>query len=145
MSRPFLVGPMIHLGTLAPFRDLGHAQIASIAFEADEVVFERDRWIVQAGEVVEAMHVLVDGYAERTDRPSDELLGPGSLVGFPDMLVAEPARGGVRADTEIVALRVDTDALRELCESDFSILAGLLTYLATRVVEAGVGTAKRWP
>jgi len=141
VSQPFLVGPMIHLATLPLFRELNHAQVASIAFEADEVVFEPERWIVQAGEVVEAMYVIVDGYAKVGG--GVEPLGPGSMVGFPDILVPGPARSGVRADTEVVALRIETDALRELCESDFSVLTGLMTFLATKVVETGVGAGPR--
>lgn len=134
-ARPLMVGPMIHLGTLAPFRQVSYAQLTLIAAECEEVVYGEDGWLSRRGETIDAMHMILDGYVNVVGAHQQALLGPGSLIGFPDVLVPEPARLGVRADTDVLALRLETDALRDLCEHDFSILASLLSYLAERVTD----------
>lgn len=134
-GQPLLVGPVIHLGTLEPFHTLSHAQLAAIALEADEVVYQEESWLVRPGDPVRAMHVLVDGFAHVVGEDRPHRLGPGATVGFPDLLVPRPSRTGTRADTDIVALSIDMDSLRTLCEHDFAILAALLTHLAERATQ----------
>ena len=132
-TRPVLVGPLIHLGTLPLFRTLSHQQLSAIAFETEEVVYEADSWIFARGEPVRAMSMLLDGFADTVRPDGVRLVAPGTLVGFPDILVQRPATYGVRARGDVVALRLATDELRDLCEHNYGILSALLSHLCDRI------------
>lgn len=134
-TRPVLVGPLIHLGTLAPFRLLSHQQLGAIALETDEVVYAADSWIFAKGDSVRAMSMILDGFAEVVQPDGITTITAGTLVGFPDILTSRPVNYGVRARGEVVALRLGTDELRDLCEHNYAILSALLTHLSEQVGE----------
>ena len=77
--------------------------------------------------------MLLDGYVRIRGSEEDRLLEPWSLIGYPDVLVPDRVSPGIRAESDIVALRLETDDLRNLCERHFAILAALLTNMASEV------------
>jgi CRP-like cAMP-binding protein len=99
-----------------------------LAYEAQEIVVPRGGVLVRRGEPSSAMYLLVDGtVASREGR-----VGPGDTVGFLEALAYAPAPEEAVAETPVVAFRVETDALREVCEQNFAVLSALLGYVAER-------------
>jgi CRP-like cAMP-binding protein len=126
-----LVGPIIHLSGVGPFHRLTHRQLSLIALQSDEVFIEAGSWLIPPGERARALYLVIDGYGTRGRDATP--FGAGALIGFPGLLTGGSVDGGVRADTDLVALRLATDELRDLCERDFGILSTLLVHLAERV------------
>lgn len=132
-SRVNLAGPTVHLGTLGPFRALSPMNLARIAVEAEEVVFEPESWLIRRGVEQKAMYMVMDGHVRVFGAEGPSVAGPGELVGFPDLFVPGARALGALSDSEVVALRLETDALRDVCERNFSVIAGLLSWLAGEV------------
>lgn len=132
-SRSDSVGPLVHLRTLAPFRTLSPSQIGLLTAEASEVGLDEGGWLIPPGEAPTGIYMLLDGYLRIRDGHEDRVLEPWSLVGYPDVLDPDHRSPGVRAETDIVALRLETDDLRNLCERHFAILAALLSNMASEV------------
>lgn len=140
-DRHSLVGMVIQLGALPPFRSLSHRRLAALAYEGEVVMFERDAWVLRSDEAVTSLHVVLEGHLVDLSRPPAMLLGPGALVGFPDLFVAGPTGAAVRTEGEAVTFRIETDAIRDLCERDFISTATLLGHLADRVAADPVSAA----
>ena len=126
---PLYVGPLIHLRTLPAFEGLSHTQLRDLAYEVEEVLLPRGSTLIQRGEPADAMYLIVDGKVQA----GPEAVGPGGVVGFLDMLAPGPTPTGARADTDVVALRLETDALRDVSEQNFWVLGALLTHVADRI------------
>ena len=135
MSQPLYVGPLLHLRTLRALEELSASQLYDLAYECEEVVLERDAELVRVGEAPQAMYLIVDGFA--TAGPRGEVVGPGGVVGFFEVLSAGAARFPAVAKTEIVALRIESDALRDVCEQSFPLLSALIAYVAGRIARDG--------
>lgn len=127
------VGPLVHLRTLPPFRNLSPSQIGLLTAEASEVGLAAGGWLVPPGEPASGIYMLLDGYLRVRGRDKDRVLEPWSLVGYPDVLDPDLASPGVRAETDVVALRLETDDLRNLCERHFAILAALMANMASEI------------
>jgi CRP-like cAMP-binding protein len=57
------------------------------------------------------------------------------VVGFLDAIAPSPAPTGAQAETDVVAFRLETDAIRDVCEQNFAVLSGLLRYVADRTLD----------
>jgi len=134
-SRAILAGPTVHLGTLGPFRRLSPAHLVLVALETEEVALEAEAWLTRRGVEQKAMHMIVDGHVRVFTADGSVVTGPGGLVGFPDLFVPGAVALGALTDSEVVALRLDTDLLRDVCERNFTVLGSLLTFLAGLVAE----------
>lgn len=132
-SRLDAVGPLVHLRTLPPFRTLSPSQIGLLTAEASEVGLTAGGWLVSPGEPSPGIFMLLDGYVRVRPGDMDRVLEPWSLIGYPDVLDPDRVSPGIRAETDIVALRLETDDLRNLCERHFAILAALLSNMAAEV------------
>jgi len=150
--RPVFVGPLLHLGTLPHFRGLPAPQLAVVAHEMEEVVLERGSQLIQAGEPADAMYMILDGFVALGPDGRAGRVGPGGVLGFLESLSDAEAPVSAYADTDVVALRLDTDTLRGLCEQSFAVLGTLLEYLARRAMDSGpaliacvAGDATKWP
>lgn len=128
------VGPLIHLRTLSPFRQLTPAQVGLLTQEAEEVAHVAGSWLVPPGEAPTGILMLLDGYARALREEEDQIFEPWSLLGYPDVLVPGKTGRGIRAETDILALRLGTDELRDLCERHFAVLAALLSNMAEEVL-----------
>ena len=132
MSSPLYVGPFLHLRTLPAFEGLSNEQLRDLAYEAQEVLLPRGTPIVRRGEASSAMYLIVDGFVEVGP---DAVVGPGGVVGFLDVLAATRALAGAAADTDVVAFRIEMDALRDVCEQNFAVLSALLRHVADRTLD----------
>jgi len=132
MRSPLYVGPFIHLRTLPAFEGLTNDQLRDLAYEAQEVLVPRGSPLVRRGEPVSSMHLIVDGFVEAAH---DGSVGPGGVVGFLDVLASAPAAAESVAETDVVAFRLDTDALRDVCEQNFAVLGALLRNIASRALD----------
>lgn len=135
------VGPLVHLRTLPPFRTLSPAQIGVLTSEASEIGLSAGGWLVAPGSVPPGIFMLLDGFVRIRGPEQDRVLEPWSLIGYPDVLDPERVSPGILAETDIVALRLETDDLRNVCERNFAILAALLSTMATEI--AGHPAARR--
>jgi CRP-like cAMP-binding protein len=131
-SSPLYVAPFLHLRTLPPFAGLRPSQLRELAYEAQEVVLPRGSELIAAGEPGGAMYLIVDGFVEVAGHDD---VGPGGVVGFLDVLTSDSALARAVASTDVVALRVESDALRDVCEQNFSVLGAILTHVADLVAE----------
>ncbi len=129
---PLYVGPFLHLRTLQAFEALTNAQLRDLAYEAQEVLIPRGSQLIRRGEPVAAMYLIVDGFV---DIGTELAVGPGGVVGFLDVLASAPAPVGAVAESDVVAFRVETDALRAVCEQNFAVLSALLGYVTDRVLD----------
>jgi len=127
------VGPLIHLRTLEPFRTLSPAQLTLLTLEAEEVGFTADSWLVRPDDTIDSMFMVVDGFVRLVAGGRSRTVGPWSLVGYPELLLRDSAGLGIHAETDVVAIRLETDALRELCERNFGILSALLGDMGDRL------------
>lgn len=132
MRSPLYVGPFIHLRTLPAFAGLSNEQLRDLAYEAQEILVPRGGPLIKRGEAVSAMHLIVDGFV---DAGHDGMVGPGGVVGFLDALASTRAPMGAVADSDVVAFRLETDALREVCEQNFPVLGALLGHIADRALD----------
>ncbi|MDX1494623.1 MAG: cyclic nucleotide-binding domain-containing protein [Longimicrobiales bacterium] len=133
-GRPDAVGPLIHLRTLSPFHHLSPAQVSLLTQEAEEVAHAAGSWLVPPGEAPSGIYMLLDGYARVVREEEDRIFEPWSLLGYPDVLIPGKTGRGIRAETDVFALRLGTDDLRDLCERHFAILATLLSNMADEVL-----------
>ena len=148
MSGASLVGPLVHVGALPPFTGLSTEHLRAIAAECEEVVFGADSWLWRAGDPHAALYLVLDGHVRVLRGGAEHRIGPGGVVGFPEMLAAgaTAAAGGALAEVEVVALRLGTDALRDVCERNMPVLEALLVYMADAVAdrpEAHLGLVSR--
>jgi CRP-like cAMP-binding protein len=131
-GNPLYVGPFLHLRTLPAFEELTHVQLRELAYAAQETLLPRGTSLISQGEAGAAMYLIVDGFVDTGQRT---MVGPGGVVGFLDVLASGPAARDAVADTDVLALRLETDDLRDVCEQNFAILTALLTYVAGRVTD----------
>ena len=133
MTRPSLgAPPTVHLRSSSVFEALRSTDLDELGHEAQQVVIPGGRSLVRRGERAEAIHVVLDGLVEIGP---DLVVGPGGAVGLLEVLAGVPAPVGAVAATDVIALRIDADALRRACESTFPVLSALLAHVADRVLD----------
>ena len=133
MSRPSLgAPPIMHLRSLGVFEALRSTDLDELGAEAQEVVIPGGQRLIRRGERAEAIHVVLDGLVEIGP---DVVVGRGGVVGLLEVLAAVPAPVGAVAATDVIALRIEADALRRACESAFPVLDALLAHVADRVLD----------
>jgi len=130
-ASPLYVGPFLHLRTVPAFESLTNAQLRDLAYEAHEVLMPRGTQLQRRGEQSESMYLVVDGLVDA----GHSTIGPGGVVGFLDALASTPMVSAAHAETDVVAFRLETDALREVCEQNFAVLGALLRHVADRALD----------
>ncbi len=129
-GQPVFVGPLIHLRTLPHFEGVPQTQLSTIAHESAEALLRRGSVLFESGEPATSIYMMMDGFVEVGGPGPSSMVGPGGVVGFLESLAGAAAIRQVRAETDLVALRLDIDALRTICEQSFSVLGALLQYVA---------------
>jgi len=110
---------------------LTHGQIASLAALADPVEFETDALILRDGQRSDAFYLLLSGsVAVELCAPqftvTIEALGAGRVCGWSSLLDRHDTLFQVRARERTNALRLEGEALKELCRADPALGAELL-------------------
>ncbi|HSG46833.1 MAG TPA: cyclic nucleotide-binding domain-containing protein, partial [Longimicrobiales bacterium] len=134
-SRNLLVGPLLHLRTLHAFEGLSPRHLTALAQEVDEVYVERGTVLLSPSQPAQELHVVVDGLVSLRREGIEAPAGPGASVGFLELLAQGPSGTDARTQVDTVALRLDGDGLREVCERHFAILDALLANVARRAAE----------
>lgn len=132
-SRPLFVGPLLHLRTLQLLDGLSPHHLTSLAQETEEVMLERGMPLLTKGALAQEFHVIVDGLV--TVRRGDHVTsaGPGDVVGFLEMVSQGPSDSEATVEVDAVALRLDADGLREVCERHFAVLFALVSGVARQI------------
>ncbi len=132
-----LVGPMeraLHLRSLPFLRELEAAELAACAQLVEEVQLRRGAVLYGPREGVPAVYLVVDGHVqlERGGLIVDRL-GPPHMVGLVELLAGGPTvRRGV-AETNLIALAIDSGELFDLLEDRFPVFLQARRALAEQV------------
>jgi len=134
-SRPLFVGPLLHLRTLQILEGLSPHHLTSFAQETEEVLLERGMSVLTRGALVQEFYVIVDGLVtvRRGDRSTSA--GPGEVVGFLELLSQSPSESDATVEVDAVALRLDADGLRDVCERHFAVLFSLVSSVARQITQ----------
>ena len=132
---PF-VGSLLHLRTLQAFQGLSSRHLATLAQEVEEVILERGLPLLAPDAPAQETFVIVDGRVSVGRGGTERALGPGDAVGFLELLGQGPSGSEARALEDTLALKLDGDGLREVCERQFSILDTLLINVAHQVIQS---------
>jgi len=109
------------LGSL-PFHDL-----AIVAEPAKERFFPAGKLLLRDGEPISALYFILEGRVRVTrGGRAFGVLGPGAGIGTIGILARDPEGIRAEAETDTMALEVDSDTFLELLEDHFSILRHVL-------------------
>lgn len=124
-------GPLIQLRMIPAFEPLSAGQLAALAAEAEEVALASGAPFFEVGQPVDAAYLLVEGSATAVGPDgASAAVSPGEVVGFLETLARAPARTRVTADTDVLAIRLSLDAIRDACDQHFGVLSAVLSYVA---------------
>lgn len=122
------------------FDGFSRRQLNRLAGEAEVVVFEADRAIVEEGGAGEAMFVVLSGGA-RVTRGGRKVatLVPGDFFGELSALDGGPRTASIVSETPMELLRLYRHTLRRMIEEEPSLAMGLLEGLARRLRQVHPG------
>jgi CRP-like cAMP-binding protein len=106
-----------------------------IAAELKERTFSAGEKLMQEGEPIHGLHLLIDGKLslERKGAPFGTLAPPQSL-GFLGILARSEGTYDARAETPVRTLEFDADTLLEVLEDHHEFLEASVRYLAERLL-----------
>ena len=133
-TRPLFVGPLLHLRTLPALQGLAPSYLTALAQETEEVLLPRGMPLLTRGAVAQELHVIVDGSVTLRRGGGVRSAAPGDVVGFLELLSQSPADTDAIVDVDTVALKLDADGLREVCERHFAVLISLVSSIAGQIV-----------
>jgi CRP/FNR family cyclic AMP-dependent transcriptional regulator len=129
------------LAAVPLFQGFSKRHLRRLAGEADAVVFDPGRAIVEEGQAGEAMFVVLAGTARvlRAGRKVGALI-PGDFFGELSALDGGPRTASVVPDTPVEVLRVFRHTLRKMVEDEPALAMGLLEGLARRLRQVKPGS-----
>jgi CRP-like cAMP-binding protein len=127
---------VLTLKRVAPLRSMTPEQLAILAQESRERVFERGATIYGPGEPLTSFHVIVEGQvrvlcAEHGERQLER----EEILGLLSVLARWEEGVEAVAETEVRSLEIDADVLEEIFEDHFDILLSEIRSLACRTLE----------
>ena len=137
--RPSAVAPSIdRLGAMATFRlfaGLSRDALLDLSSAAELVELIPGAMIMMRNEPAYALYAIIDGTVRVTVRGSPEIrLGEGDVVGEGCLLEEGQRQANVRAETAVMALRIDKKALDAVTKKHAVIEDALFQLLARRLV-----------
>ncbi len=122
------------------FAGLDTAQQKLLAFACERRVFAPGARLMRQGDVGETAYVIVSGDADViVDTPSGPItlatVGRGQVVGELALLSEAPRTATVRANVEVVALRIHKDVFFKLVTGSAQVSAGLTRMIANRLTQ----------
>ncbi|MGH1419588.1 MAG: cyclic nucleotide-binding domain-containing protein [Hyphomicrobiaceae bacterium] len=120
------------------FQGLKPLQMTEIARHADRIIFQPGETIIENGQPGETAFLIVTGQAVRehaqTDHPnSADIIPEGSLIGEMMMLVDSVHTAKVVARTEIRALGINRNTMRQLMLADREIAEHFVAKITGRL------------
>ena len=137
-SRPAVTprsSPAEVLREVSIFRELDHELLDEIAETAEVVHVPAGAFLFRAGDVADALYVLLGGRCEVIDVDGEHILtlGRGEVLGELGLITGEPRAASIRArrDTELLELR--RDAFEHLLRTEASFAVGLTRELGRQL------------
>lgn len=115
------------------FAGLNKRHVRKIAGASTIARVPAGQHIVREGFSAEAFYVVLEGEAHVTGPPTSTRLGPGDFCGELGLLDGSPRSASVRADTDVVAVRLPRKEFLDLVDHRPDIARALLADLAARV------------
>lgn len=137
MTKIRLVGPterMIYLRSI-PVAAVVPPQVLSVlANEFRETTFAPGEMVVEQGEPIDALELLIEGSLTLT-KSGQEVgkLRPPQSIGFLDILARAESAYSAVADSATYTIRLEAETLFEVFEDHFPLLEATLGYLAERL------------
>lgn len=126
------------LGAMATFRlfaGLSREALLDLADAADLVEFIPNAMVMVRNEPAYALYAIIDGFVRVTVRGSPEIrLGEGDVIGEACLLDEGERQADVRAETPLMALRIEKKKLDAVTERHEAIGDALFQLLARRLV-----------
>jgi CRP-like cAMP-binding protein len=129
------------------FGFMNDSELKAVAMIAEEVVFERGQALFAIGQPAEALYLLMDGSVELHYVVTDEFdpqlrkefylsdISPGEMCGISALIEPHQYTSSARAAGLSRAIRIESAALRALCEVDPKLAYGLMRQAAKVAVE----------
>jgi CRP-like cAMP-binding protein len=138
-----VVERILHLRKLGMLANLPSLELAALAQNTRERTFAKGEPLFREGEVVSAVHLIVEGQVTAT-RHGTVLgrFGPGTALGGLAILARD--HNGLRAvaETRTFVLTLEREALLEVCEDHFRVVQEMLSYICRSFIEFQSGA---WP
>ncbi len=124
------------------FGGLANSHLNAVAMLAEEIVYEKDEIVFEAGQPADALYFLVEGCVDLHYVVIDEFnaelrkdffiseINPGEPFGISALIEPYRYTGTVRATCATRVLKFDANGLRALCTVDPKIEAALMRQLA---------------
>jgi CRP-like cAMP-binding protein len=126
---------VLQLRTLAPLDRLPPLYLGAIAQRAEERLFRRGALLLNPLNPVGAAYLVVEGQVTVSAGTNGRTeIGPGSTVGFLELLARLDHGVEARAMSDTLTLELDWDTHVGLCDDHFPILHNYLQFLAGQLV-----------
>jgi len=138
MDRVTFGGPMdrvLLMRTMPMFEGLGPIQLAAIAQHSAERFVPRGASVEIGGEDSGKVLLIAEGELESENAGSRQRLTKGDSAGFIERLAHSDSQLTFEARIDTMLLELDWEAQLGVCEEHFSVIAGYISFVATRLVE----------
>lgn len=129
------------------FGFMSDGQLKAVAMITEELAFEKGKALFEIGRPAAALYLLVVGSIELLYVVSDEFdpqtrkefyisdISPGEICGISALIEPYVYTSTARADGPCRILKIESDALRALCEVDSSLAYGWMREIAKVAIE----------
>lgn len=127
---------LLHLRKLPILGSLRPDDLGVIAEQARTRVFHANTRLLRQGEPIGAVYIVMEGRVRLRRGVLDlGVATPGAGVGGLAYLARDPEGVDAIAETDVVALAIDGDALEEILEDRFSVLQHLLRESSRKLID----------
>ena len=127
---------LLHLRTLPILGSLNPSDLGVISEQARTRVFQQGTKLLKQGESIGAVYIVIEGKVRLRRGVLDiGLATTGAGVGGLAYLARDPEGVDAIAETDVVTLEIDGDALDEILEDRFSVLRHLLRQSSGKLVD----------
>lgn len=129
------------------FRELAPGRLKLLAFTSERVTYSPGEYLFSQGDQADAAFVILDGKAQVIlETAADPLvvaeLGRNDLVGEMGILTETPRSATVRAETSVIALRIDKRIFLELLQQVPALSIAILREMANRLEKTNIRLAQ---
>lgn len=127
---------ILHLKRLPMLRELPAELLGVVAEQLEERLFAPGDPLLRAGDPEPAIHFLVDGtVAVSREGRSLSRCGQGAALGGLGVLAREPARIDAVAESHVLSLGLEPDAVQEIFEDHFTLYSHVLRETGRQLLE----------
>src|SRR5262245_33792003 len=121
-ARTGTVERMLSLKTIPMFFGLSHEDLAAVAGLGRERFFPKGSALLREGEPIPALYAVLDGrvHVARAGRTMGHATA-GGFVGGAAMFARDPGGLAATAETDTLAVELESDAVLEILEDYFSV------------------------